>query len=1049
MRSQAHRLQRQPAFISVVVTALVTLLTTQLFALDPAKAITQFQHRRWGAEHGIERVRSICQTRDGYIWLASGNVRLLRFDGQDFKQWSPRPGEPGLPGALERVFATRDGSLWVSSASDLLQISAGHSARFNATNGMSCGHVTTMCEDSEGTIWAGGYLGICKFEGGLWNKLGPEYGLPSMKVRCLIFDREHTLWASFEQPDAHNDGGLAWLRAGEKRFEIYPGPLRTIQNMAEGPEGKIWVARPIQSVQGFTHDASGVHFITPEIKVGSQFIFFDRDHGLWITTLGDGLRRARNTRELGNDPLIQSSETLDAFSQKDDLSSDYLTWGFEDREGSLWFGGAGGVDCLSETKFANYSVREGLPFTTQLMLQATPDGNILVASSSAGSFNIITKPPAAWKRPPPQFTTNPLPIAAVDSLFLDITGEVIWGTRRGVYLPAAFDYKWDTAPAIFLDNVLAMTRDPLNGLWLCDREKGISRISEKDVGLLTNFPVRITPGQRDHIITVESHSRVPPVRTGEYVTTAYTDRGGRSWFAYSSGDMECLTREDFAYYSQNNGLVSQQIREILEDSKGRLWIVGSGGIGRFKDGRFKIQKTSLGLFGDDFCSMIEDSEGFFWLSETDGILRISSDELERSFEREQPVAGELFGYAEGLRGFVRQRASAVPGAGYPLATKGKDGRLWFSTTGGLAVVDPRHIPRNLVAPEVHIEKIMVGAKTNNDLGHLTIPPGARSCEIDFAGLSYVNPAKIRYKYKLEGADEEWIEAPATRRQALYSNLKPKKYKFQVLACNNDGLWCDQGDTVEFAIQPAFYETAWFPALCALPLALALWGIYRLRLSRITAGMRQQLEVQIKERKRIAQELHDTMLQGFIGIGLQLDAVANELPDSLPTVRERLRKILVRSNQCLDEARRSVWELRSTSLEKTPDFAEALADACRMRLDGTSIELDFSTSGAGRKLAPDIESNLLRICEEAVTNAVKHAHPTQVKVLLQFGAGEISLLVQDNGKGFNPKDAESLRTGHFGLLGLQERVQCMGGSYSLKSEPGNGTTILVTVRFRKE
>jgi signal transduction histidine kinase len=206
-----------------------------------------------------------------------------------------------------------------------------------------------------------------------------------------------------------------------------------------------------------------------------------------------------------------------------------------------------------------------------------------------------------------------------------------------------------------------------------------------------------------------------------------------------------------------------------------------------------------------------------------------------------------------------------------------------------------------------------------------------------------------------------------------------------------------------------------------------------------------MKLQLEERRRIAQELHDTLLQGFVGIGLKLDAVANDLPNSFAPVRERLRTILLQSEQYLNEARRSVWKLRSASLEEGEDLSKAVSDSSRRLLDGTGIQLKFSVEGVPRRLAPIVEDNLLRICEEAIANAAKHANPTQVKAHLEFNAKQVRLRVWDDGCGFNPQGTKGSKEGHFGLIGIQERVRSISGRLSLNSQPGKGTELIVTIQ----
>jgi signal transduction histidine kinase len=304
---------------------------------------------------------------------------------------------------------------------------------------------------------------------------------------------------------------------------------------------------------------------------------------------------------------------------------------------------------------------------------------------------------------------------------------------------------------------------------------------------------------------------------------------------------------------------------------------------------------------------------------------------------------------------------------------------------------------------------------------------------------------VRYRYKLEGYDKDWVDA-GSRRQAFYSNLRPRAYRFRVRACNNDGVWSEKDEEIGFVLAPEFYEATWFPPLCVASVTLVLFGLHRLRLARLAARMNLQLAIQQNERKRIAQELHDTLLQGFTGVGLKLDALVSSLPASLKATKEQFKKTLELTDQYLTEGRRSVWKLRSPALENTEGFSRALEKASQRALAGTPTALRFSVHGEETGLRPVIEDNLLRICEEAVANAVKHARPTQVEVTLEFNSKNVQLSIRDNGCGFDEKQIAKSKEGHFGLVGIQERVKGMGGKYALHSQPGKGTEVAVTVRI---
>jgi signal transduction histidine kinase len=305
-------------------------------------------------------------------------------------------------------------------------------------------------------------------------------------------------------------------------------------------------------------------------------------------------------------------------------------------------------------------------------------------------------------------------------------------------------------------------------------------------------------------------------------------------------------------------------------------------------------------------------------------------------------------------------------------------------------------------------------------------------------LSFVAPEKVRYRYKLEGFDKDWVDG-GDRRVAYYTNLGPGEYRFLVLACNNDGVWSSQPATFRFQLKPHFYRSYWFYALVVVGLGLLAWQLYALRLRQVRARYGAVLQ----ERNRIAREIHDNLAQEILGISVQLEIVARTLGSAPDAARKHLdrARALVRSS--VAEARRYVWDLRSQSLDER-DLPAALAEMTRRLTAESGVQTQFSVSGTFRPLAPQVENNLLRIGQEAVGNAVRHAQAKTVTVSLDFGAREVRLEVKDDGRGFDAASYDGGKGGHFGLVGMRERAEQMGGNAEVRSEPGAGTEVTVRV-----
>jgi two-component sensor histidine kinase len=382
--------------------------------------------------------------------------------------------------------------------------------------------------------------------------------------------------------------------------------------------------------------------------------------------------------------------------------------------------------------------------------------------------------------------------------------------------------------------------------------------------------------------------------------------------------------------------------------------------------------------------------------------------------------------------------------GHPAAWKLVNGTMWFATLKGIAAVDPEHLSRNIVPPPVAIDEVLIDDQPIDNLqaGPLTFAPGVRRFEFRYAGMSFIAPQKVRFRYKLDGFDHDWVDA-GTRRTAYYTNLPPGTYSFHVLACNNDGVWNETGARLVFRLSPHFYQTLWFYLTIALGLALLIYAIYYWRLRQVEL----RYDAVLSERGRIAREIHDTLAQGLVGISVQLELVNRLLASSVDSARTQLdhARSLVRGS--LTEARSSIWDLRSQAAE-TEDFATRLGQMTATATQNAvpKIRVKSRVSGTYRPLAPKTEAELLRIAQEAVTNAVRHAKPGRIAVELRFGAHDLEMTIQDDGCGFDgqPHPQSSGPEGHFGLTGMRERTAEIGGTLAIDSTPGKGTRITASV-----
>jgi signal transduction histidine kinase len=437
------------------------------------------------------------------------------------------------------------------------------------------------------------------------------------------------------------------------------------------------------------------------------------------------------------------------------------------------------------------------------------------------------------------------------------------------------------------------------------------------------------------------------------------------------------------------------------------------------------------MFTDFVYAIVDDGRGYFWFSSAQGVFRVAKREL-RGFAA--GTVKKIVSVAYGEKDGMKTRAGNV--GNQPVALKSAGGQLLFSSMKGLVVVDPDRIVPNTFVPPVYIEKVILNKKEQPPGQYAELPHGAGEMEIDYAALGYSAPEKLRFKYILEGFDQDWIDAGG-RRFTYYANLSPGRYRFRVVAGKTDGAWNETGAAFSFYLKPPFYRTSIFAAIVILSAILFAWLLYKLHVR----GLRARYSAVLAERNRISRDIHDTLAQNLAGIALQLDAVHMQLPDVKSDLRERLDEACDLTRYSLAEARRSITDLRSDELE-CPELGAALPEIAQRM--AAALQTRIQIIGAPRKLNPTMERNLLRIFQEALANAVKHAHAGTVEVELRYAPNSLALRVRDDGRGFDPESLSPAGSGHYGLIGMRERAERIGGHLTLNSRPGEGTELLVDV-----
>ena len=967
---------------------------TCAFALNPALDVSQYAHTAWKIREGFSQgsIISIAQTPDGYLWVGTA-FGLSRFDGVRNVPWKPPPGQHLPSSTITRLVAGRDGTLWIGTWNGLASWKNGKLTRY-AELGASA--IFALVEDHEGSIWVGtngppdGKL--CEIRNGS-VRCYPEMGGVGHGVLGLHEDGKGNLWAGLEM------GVWRW-RPGPPKFYSVPSlPNGRMQSMTDGEDGALLIATS-GAVMRLAEKRTEVAYPFPAARQGFRVLRMlrDRDGGLWVGPAGRGIVHMHQGR-------------TDVFSQSDGLSGNDIYDLFEDREGNIWIATINGLDRFRELPVVTYSGKQGLSAIPWGGVLAARQGNVWFATLDGlyrlnhGQVTVYLQHRA--KAGVREIAGSGLPDEGVGSLFQDSRGRIWVSTQTGIgymehdrFIPAA-------VPG---GSVGSLTEDSSGNLWIANRERGLLRLSPHNE--LQEIPWAAF-GRKDPAIVL-----APDILQGG-LWLGFS-QGGVAWFR--DGHVR-------SSYSAADGLGEGRVNQLRFDGEGALWIATEGGLSRLKNGRIATLTSKSGLPCDAVQWTMEDDAQSVWLMMPCGLVRVERRELDaRAIAGDKAVRtiqATVFDSVDGLR------TLAVVGDYTPRVAKSPDGKLWFTVPDGISVVDPRHIPFNKLPPAVHIEKITADRKERweNLSGEAAsdprLPSLVRDVEIDYTALSLVAPEKVRFRVKLEGYDPDWQDV-GTRRQAFYTNLSPRDYCFRVMACNNSGIWNEAGDTLEFSIDPAYYQANWFRALIAAVVLAMLWGLHRLRLYQIAREFNLRLEERVGERTRLARDLHDTLLQSFHGLMLRFQVVNKLLPEG--KAKEQLERTLERADQAIAEGRSAVYDLRS-SATTTNDFSEAV-NAVGIELSAEdAAAFGLVVEGAPRDLHPIVRDELYRISREALRNAFKHARARRIEAEISYGERVFRLRIRDDGEGIPADILEQGRPGHYGLPGIRERARQVGAKLS--------------------
>jgi signal transduction histidine kinase/ligand-binding sensor domain-containing protein len=1001
-------MRRIPILRTLLIGTASLLLNGTASADNQHRSIFQLQHTAWTAREGAPTsIESIAQTTDGYLWLGGDNG-VFRFDGVHFDRYKLPSGEKLNSDNISSLMATSDGGLWIGLRyGNVGFLKDGRIISYGEPEGLPPGMVYGFIVDREGVVWAAINGGLARLEGSRWRRIGEDWSYPGKSAKAVFVDRDGTLWVASEDT-------VVFLPRGQRVFQKtgeHVGSSRKVNQIAQAPDGTLWMAEFGSAVVRPITVPGRENSLPSPIDVKAERLLFDRAGSVWVIGGGDGVYRVSVSDRLKGQKLAHYSQKPEIFTQRDGLTSDNTGPILEDREGNIWVGTSKGLDRFRKSNLV------GIPLPTG-------------AEKDYGPTPVGGEPGAAWIVSLPgrnelslidirgARTTIHGVASAIRCAYRDVDGNIWLGGAFGGGLWRLTGGRVVRIPlpeGLGNFDVQAITKDRSGGLWVSVIRNGVFRWAN---GVWTPF------GNRTDL------PKLSPL-------TLLTDSAGRLWFGYMGSTIAILDGSTLKTFSPQVGLDVVNIEAIYEHA-GHIWVGGERGLAVFRGSRFQSLTADGDIELKGISGIVETAGGDLWLNATPGIIHIPAAEIQRALEKpDRLVHGELFDFRDGLPGTAQQ------GSPLPSALASSDGRLWFRTTGGAVQIDPEHLSRDAIPPPVFVRSLDSEGREYALTTDLKLPVRTTRVHIEYTALNFSVPERVRFRYKLEGTDEDWQDV-GTRREAFYTNLRPRHYRFHVIACNNDGVWNEQGATLGFNILPAFYQTNWFLLLCIAAAACLVWATYQWRVRQMAARLDLQFRERLSERTRVAQDLHDTLLQDFLSASLQLQVAEAHFARDAPAKAEPIvSDVLALMGSAIESGRKAVRGLRSWQ-EETGDLTQAFSRIPQELAMQQEVGYRVTVEGQPRPLHPLVRDEVYRIGREALVNAFRHSRAGNIEVELHYATDQLRILVRDDGCGIDPQVLDTGREGHWGLSGMRERAERIDAQVKVLSRPAGGTEVELRV-----
>ena len=963
------------------VRVLACLVLAALLCVSAAaSAWNGYTRKLWQVYDGLpeQTVQAFAQTSDHYLWIGTTGG-LLRFDGARFEVFD-RANTPQLKeNGIFTLLVSRDGSLWIGTeGGGLVRYRQGKFRAFGASDGLSDRFVRALFEDPDGTLWVGTDNGLLRYAHGRLARVDGKGDVPAVAVHAIAMDRQGGLWV----------GGSKLLRIYDGHVQTYAlpggGSLNRVKSILQTSDGTIWVGTVsgLRRLRPGARQFKRVHGISQTVRVLRQ----TADGTLWIGTIGQGILRLRNGK-------------FTSMAAPDWLPSNTVLNIFRDDEKNLWIGTQAGMLRLTRTPVRIIPLPQAADSDFGTVYQDS-DGVLWVVSTHV--FQVIRGVARRWSYP----GLEPL---HARNIFRDRSGDLWIGTdgdgliriRQGKIL------RLTTRDGLVNNFIRAMVQSRDGSMWFATDE-GVSHWTAHG---FVNY--RMSNGL-------------------SYFSTEalIQDHRGDIWIGTDRG-LNLLHHGAFVRNGATEALAEDKVWSIHEDFDGGLWIgTRDDGLYRWKNNRLTHYTTAQGLASNSIYEIVEDRKGGMWLSGPNGISLLLRRELDQLAEDPSTeLSLTFYGVSD------QMETTQIYGGRQPSGCRDEADGVWFASSKG-----PIHISndadQSLPSSSIVIDDVTVDGR-DLDLGKkIVLGPGAARVEISWAPILLRSQAGMRFRFEMQGFDKQW-SAASPLRTASWTNLPPGRYTFRVQAFEINHPQAIREAFLPIVQEPSFWRTPWFAVCCLLLLGSIILAAYRFRLWQ----MRMRFEAVLDERGRLAREMHDTVIQGCAGISALLEALASlgEGTTSLP--QDLLEHARRQVRTTIDEARRAIWNLRQG--QPSERMLAQLLEGMAKQIGGDSgVTVECKMTGKPFTLTQFATHELMMLAREAVYNAMLHGEAKRIDLKINFGRDELMLEVCDDGVGFDPKSVSTAEDRHYGLVGMRERVQAVGGDFELDSAPGHGTRLRV-------